>query len=162
MIPTLISDITDQETGVITKRDDTQSLLPRPVDRVAFAKENPSYQGPKNSKNWLLPRLRPVRVHHAKPIPSTTSSLSASTPSSFSSIQQPSSITAAPNTQQSPNTQQETTRNCSYQGPSITSRLLRRTLPTKALGTQEPTPTKTSFSSYPLRKSTTSSISSTP
>jgi hypothetical protein len=30
----------------------------------------------------------------------------------------------------------ETTRDRSYQGPSITSRLLRRTLPTKALGTQ--------------------------
>src|SRR6266705_7029142 len=30
----------------------------------------------------------------------------------------------------------ETIRDRSYQGPSITSRLLRRTLPTKALGTQ--------------------------
>ena len=30
----------------------------------------------------------------------------------------------------------ETTRDRSYQGPSIVSRLLRRTLPTKALGTQ--------------------------
>src|SRR6266704_3634996 len=66
VIPTLISDITDQEPGVITKRDDTRSLLPRPVDHVAFAKENPSYQGPGNSKNRLLPRLRSVRVHHAK------------------------------------------------------------------------------------------------
>ena len=95
VIPTLISDITDQP-GVITKRDDTRSLLlrpddyvafakenpsgigsgnsknrllPRPVDLVAFAKENPSYQGPGNSKNWLLLRLRPVRVHHAYQYP---------------------------------------------------------------------------------------------
>ena len=62
-------DITDQEPGVITKRDNTRSLLLRPVDLVAFAKENPSYQGPGNSKNWLLPRLRPVRVHHANQYP---------------------------------------------------------------------------------------------
>ena len=68
VIPTLISDITDQ-LGVITKRDNTRSLLPRPVDRVAFAKENPSYQGPGNSKNRLLPRLRSVRVHHANQTP---------------------------------------------------------------------------------------------
>ena len=65
VIPTLISNITDQEPGVITKRDNTRSLLPRPVNRVAFTKENPSYQGPRNSKNWLLLRLCPVRVHHA-------------------------------------------------------------------------------------------------
>ena len=64
VILTLISDITDQ-LGVITKRDNTRSLLPRPVDRVAFAKENPSYQGPGNLKNRLLPRLRSVRVYHA-------------------------------------------------------------------------------------------------
>src|SRR6266702_5071082 len=46
-------------------RDNTRSLLPRPVDHVAFAKENPSYQGPGNSKNRLLLRLRSVCVHHA-------------------------------------------------------------------------------------------------
>src|ERR1700722_10179526 len=63
VIPTLISDITDQP-GVITKRDNTRSLLPRPVDHVAFAKENPSYQGPGNLKKRLLPRLLLVRVHH--------------------------------------------------------------------------------------------------
>ncbi len=108
VIPTLISDITDQEPGVITKRDDTRSLLPRPVDHVAFAKENPSYQGPGNSKNRLLPRLRSVRVHHANYNPVRSLSI----------------------------LQRETTRDRSYQGPSITSRLLRRTLPTKALGTQ--------------------------
>ena len=69
MILTLISNITDQEPGVITKRDNTQLLLPRPVNRVAFAKENPSYQGPGNSKNWLL--LRPVNyVMFAKENPS--------------------------------------------------------------------------------------------
>ena len=84
VIPTLISDITDQP-GVITKRDDMRSLLPRPVDRVAFAKENPSGIGSRNSKNRLLLRLRSVRVHHTNPIPSTTSLLSASTPSSISS-----------------------------------------------------------------------------
>ena len=64
MILTLISDIIDQP-GVIMKRDDTRSLLLRPVDRVAFAKENPSYQGPGNLKNRLLLRLRSVRVYHA-------------------------------------------------------------------------------------------------
>src|SRR3984885_14050964 len=68
VIPTLISDITDQP-GVITTRDNTRSLLPRPVDRVAFAKENPSGIGSGNLKNWLLPRLRPVRVHHANQYP---------------------------------------------------------------------------------------------
>ena len=52
-----------------TTRDNTRSLLPRPVDRVAFAKENPSGIGSGNSKNWLLPRLRPVRVHHANQYP---------------------------------------------------------------------------------------------
>jgi len=46
------------------KRDDTRSLLPRPVDHVAFAKENPSGIGSGNLKNRLLPRLRLVRVHH--------------------------------------------------------------------------------------------------
>jgi hypothetical protein len=50
VIPTLISDITDQKPGVIIKRDNTQSLLLRPVDHVAFVKENPSYQGPGNSR----------------------------------------------------------------------------------------------------------------
>jgi hypothetical protein len=42
VILTLISNITDQP-GVITKRDDTRLLLLRPVNCVAFAKENPSY-----------------------------------------------------------------------------------------------------------------------
>ena len=65
VIPTLISDIIDQEPSVITKRDNTRSLLPRPVNHVVFAKENPSCIGPGNSKNQLLLRLRSVRVHHA-------------------------------------------------------------------------------------------------
>ena len=60
----LISDITDQ-LGVITKRDNTRSLLLRPVDRVAFTKENPSGIGSGNSKNRLLLRLRSVHVYHA-------------------------------------------------------------------------------------------------
>ena len=85
MIPTLISDITDQEPGVITKRDNTRSLLLRPVDLVAFAKENPSYQGPGNSKNWLLPRLRPVRVHHANQYPAVDLKEPTPTKASFGS-----------------------------------------------------------------------------
>ena len=50
MILILISDIIDQ-LGVITKRDTTRSLLPRPVDYVVFAKENPSGIGSGNLKN---------------------------------------------------------------------------------------------------------------
>ena len=65
MIPTLISDITDQP-GVITKRDNTRSLLPRPVNCVAFAKENPSGIGSRNLKNQLLLRLCLVCVHYTK------------------------------------------------------------------------------------------------
>src|SRR6266700_4606611 len=42
VIPTLISDITDQESGIITKRDNTRSLLPRPINHITFTKENPS------------------------------------------------------------------------------------------------------------------------
>jgi len=53
VILTLINNITDQP-GVITKRGTMQSLLLRPVDHVIFAKENPSYIGPGNSKNRLL------------------------------------------------------------------------------------------------------------
>ena len=51
VIPTLISDITDQESSIIMKRDNTRSLLPKPVNHVAFTKENPSYIGPGNLKN---------------------------------------------------------------------------------------------------------------
>ena len=65
MILILISNIIDQP-GIITKRDDTRLLLLRPVDRIAFAKENPSGIGSGNLKNQLLLRLRLVRVYHAK------------------------------------------------------------------------------------------------
>ena len=91
VILTLISDIIDQEPGVITKRDDTRSLLPRPVDHVAFAKENPSYQGPGNSKNRLLPRLRSVRVYHANQ-PQYDLFTERQYPSSVSSTQYPITI----------------------------------------------------------------------
>ena len=76
VIPTLISNILDQEPGIIIKRDNTRSLLLRLVNHIAFTKENPSYIGPGNLKKRLLLRLFFSSRLSRKPIPSTTSLLS--------------------------------------------------------------------------------------